>query len=110
VDGSPYDFRAPRAIGDLVLDTAYGDLAPDDDGRVRVRLDRPDGGGTVLWAGPATRWLQVFTGDTLAPDRRRRSVAVEPMSCPPGALASGEDLVVLAPGEEHALEWGLQAW
>ena len=110
VDGSPYDFRAPRAIGDLVLDTAYTDLAPGDDGRVRVRLERPDGGGTELWAGPATRWLQVFTGDTLAPDRRRRSVAVEPMSCPPGALASGEDLVVLAPGEEHGLEWGLHAW
>jgi aldose 1-epimerase len=54
--------------------------------------------------------LQVFTGDTLAADRRRRSVAVEPMSCPPGALASGEDLVVLAPGEEHGLDWGLHAW
>ena len=32
------------------------------------------------------------------PDRRRLSAAVEPMSCPPGALASGDDLVVLDPG------------
>lgn len=110
VDGSAEDFRSPRAVGDLLLDTAYGDLLPGDDGRVRVRLENPDGGGTELWAGPATRWLQIFTGDTLAPDRRRRSLAVEPMSCPPGALASGEDLVLLAPGAEHALDWGVHAW
>jgi aldose 1-epimerase len=110
VDGSGYDFRSPRAVGDLVLDTAYGDLVPGGDGRVRVRLEDPDGGGTELWAGPATRWLQVFTGDTLAADRRRHSLAVEAMSCPPGALASGEDLVLLAPGDEHDLDWGVQAW
>ena len=110
VDGSRYDFRVPREVGDLVLDTAYGDLLPDDDGRVRVRLENPDGGGTELWTGTSTRWLQVFTGDTLAPERRRRSLAVEPMSCPPGALASGDDLVILAPGEEHTLDWGLRRW
>ncbi len=110
VEGSDYDFRVARRIGDLVLDTAYTDLVADDDGRVRVRLDAPDAGGVELWAGPATRWLQVFTGDTLAADRRRRSAAVEPMSCAPGALASGVDLVVLAPGEEHTLEWGVHSW
>jgi aldose 1-epimerase len=110
VDGSPYDFREGRQVGDLRLDTAYTDLMPDDDGRVRVRLENPAGGGVGLWAGPTTRWLQVFTGDTLAADRRRRSFAVEPMSCPPGALASGEDLVVLAINEEHVLEWGIHSW
>ena len=67
VDGSPYDFRVARPIGDLQLDTAYTDLDPGDDGRVRVRLERPDGGGVELWTGPATRWVQVFTGDTLRP-------------------------------------------
>jgi aldose 1-epimerase len=110
VTGSAYDFREPRRVGDLVLDTAYTDLVRDDDGRVRVRLERPGGGGVGLWAGPTTRWLQVFTGETLAPERRRRSLAVEPMSCPPGALASGEDVVVLGAGDEHVLEWGIHSW
>ena len=110
VDGSAYDFRVARPIGDLHIDTAYTDLIPGDDGRVRVRLERPDGGGVEVWSGPATRWLQVFTGDTLAPDKRRLGAAVEPMSCPPGALVSGDDLVVLAPGEEHVLEWGVHSW
>ena len=110
VDGSTYDFRGARRIGDLVLDTAYTDLGPGPDGRVQVRVDLPDGTGAELWGGPTVRWLQVFSGDTLGPDRRRRGLAVEPMSCPAGALASGRDLAVLEPGEEHVLEWGLRAW
>jgi galactose mutarotase-like enzyme len=75
-----------------------------------VRVALPGGTGVDLWAGETVSWLQAFTGDTLAPERRRRGLAVEPMSCPPGALASGRDLTVLEPGEEHVLTWGLQAW
>jgi aldose 1-epimerase len=36
------------------------------------------------------RYLQLFTGDPL-PDVSRRSIAVEPMTCPPNAFRSGED-------------------
>lgn len=110
VDGTPFDFRSPRRVGDLVLDTAYTDLLPDPDGRARVRLDGADGSGAELWCDAATHWLQVFSGDTLAPHRRRTALAVEAMSCPPGAYESGEDLVRLAPGEEHRLTWGMSAW
>jgi aldose 1-epimerase len=110
VSGTAYDFRTPRRIGDQVLDTAFTGLLPDADGWVRVRLDDPDGTGVELRAGPTTRWLQAFTGDTLAAPRRRTAVAVEPMSCPPGAFASGDDLVSLAPGDEHLLAWGLRSW
>lgn len=108
VDGTAYDFRSARRIGDLVLDTAFADLIPGRDGRTRVRLDRPDGSHTELWADESTRWLQVFSGDTLAEVRRRQGLAVEPMSCPPGAFVSGIDLVVLDPSAEHTLRWGLQ--
>jgi galactose mutarotase-like enzyme len=110
VDGTPYDFRTARPIGDLVLDTAYTDLAADDDGWVRVRLDAADGSGTELRGDRATRWLQVFSGDTLPEGRRRTALAVEPMSGPPGAFVSGDDLVTLPPGGTHALTWGLRAW
>jgi aldose 1-epimerase len=110
VAGTDYPFRAPRRLAHLALDTAFPDPDPAGDGWVRVRLDDPDGSGVELRSGPTTRWLQAFTGDTLAADRRRRSTAVEPMSCPPGALSSGDDLVVLDPGEEHSLEWGVHSW
>ncbi len=110
VAGTEYDFRSPRRIGEQVLDTAFTDLLADEDGWVRVRLDDADGSGVELRAGSTTRWLQAFTGDTLAAPRRRTAVAVEPMSCPPGAFASGDDLVTLDPGDEHLLAWGLRAW
>ena len=41
----------------------------------------------------------LFTGDTLAAPERRRGLAVEPMTCPPNALQSGEGVVRLAPGD-----------
>ena len=110
VAGTPYDFRAGATVGDRVLDTAYVDLVAGEDGWVRVRVEDPDGSGVELRGGPTTRWLQAFTGDTLAAGRRRTALAVEPMSCPPGSFRSGEDLVVLAPGAEHQLSWGLRAW
>lgn len=111
VEGTPWDFRAGRQIGDTVLDTPFAELHRDGEGRVVVRLVRADEThGVALWCGAGTDYLQVFSGDTLAPARRRRGLAVEPMSCPPDAFNSGEGLVRLEPGQEHTLEWGLHAW
>jgi galactose mutarotase-like enzyme len=111
VQGSPYDFRSGRRIGETVLDTPYAGLVADGDGRVVVRLAHPDDGtGVSVWGGEGTRCLQVFSGDTLTPARRRQGLAVEPMSCPPDAFRSGTDLVTLKPGAAHALEWGLHVW
>ncbi|MET9853895.1 gluconokinase, GntK/IdnK-type [Streptomyces sp. NPDC006450] len=112
VDGTPYDFRTARPIGDLRLDTAFTGLDRDPDGRAIVRLAHPSGQrGVDLWLGEGTHWVQVYTGDTLAePERRRRGVAVEAMSCPPDAFRSGTDLIVLQPGATHVLRWGLSPW
>jgi aldose 1-epimerase len=64
-----------------------------------------------VWLGEGVSYVQVFTGDTLADeDRRRRGVAVEPMSCPPDALRSGTSVVALAGGESHTHRWGITPW
>ncbi|MCX5232535.1 gluconokinase, GntK/IdnK-type [Streptomyces sp. NPDC006553] len=112
VDGTPYDFRTARPVGDLRLDTAFTGLDRDPDGRAVVRLAHPSGRrGVDLWLGDGTRWVQVYTGDTLTePERRRRGVAVEAMSCPPDAFRSGTDLTVLQPGATHVFRWGLSPW
>ena len=62
----------------------------------------------ALWAGDGYRWLQVFTGDTLDARHRRRALAIEPMTCPPNAFASGTDLIILAPGASVTHSWGIQ--
>ena len=106
VAGSELDLRRPRRIGDRRLDSAFTGLERDADGIASVTFSRP---GRVLrmWLDAAHEYLMVFTGDTLAPERRRRGLGVEPMTCAPDAFRSGAGLRVLRPGETVAAEWGI---
>jgi aldose 1-epimerase len=109
VEGGEYDFTAPRRIGAAVLDTTFGDLDADADGSSRVVAAAPDGSAAItIWADQRFSWWQVFTGDTLAGERHRRSIAVEPMTCPPDAFRSGRDVIVLEPGQPWSAEWGIR--
>ena len=106
VEGTDYDFRHPRTIGATVLDHAFTELERDQDGRARVEL-RDDGGNALaLWLDETHPYVMVFTGDPL-PDVNRRSIAVEPMTCPPNAFRSGEGLVRLEPGQSLTSSWGI---
>lgn len=107
VGGTDYDFRRPRAIGATVLDHAFTDLERGEDGRARVELWDPDEGNEVtLWVDETHSYLMVFSGDPL-PDVNRRSLAVEPMTCPPNAFRTGEDVVRLEPGHSFTSSWGI---
>ncbi len=106
VEGTPYDFRTPRRLGPLEVDYAFEDLRRDDDGRAWARLTGPDGRTGALWVDDAYELLEVFTGDTLAPGRRRTGLGVEPMTCPPNAFATGDRVVVLEPGGSTSATWG----
>lgn len=110
VDNSEYDFRSPRPIGEIKLDTGYCALARDDDGLARVQLLAPDGARAVtLWLDGHYDYLMLFTGDTVPqPDRRRRGLAVEPMTCAPNAYRSGDGLLTLQPGETVTTVWGIE--
>ncbi len=107
VHGTEHDFLQPRPIGATRLDHAFTDLERDADDVARVELRRPDGHlGLALWVDQSYRWLMLFTGDPL-PDVDRRSLAVEPMTCPPNGFRSTEDLIVLEPGSSFVGAWGL---
>jgi aldose 1-epimerase len=108
VEGTRYDFRRPRPIGATVLDNGFTDLEWDEDGRARVELhDRERGDGLTLWVDETYPYLMLFTGDPL-PDVDRRSLAVEPMTCPPNAFRSGEALIHLEPGDAFTSTWGIE--
>ena len=106
VEGTEYDFRRPRPIGSTKLDHAFTDLKRDQDGRARVELAGRPGMGLTLWVDEAYRYLMVFSGDPL-PDVDRRSLAVEPMTCPPNAFRTGEALARLEPGSSFTSAWGI---
>ncbi|MFP5317898.1 MAG: aldose 1-epimerase family protein [Acidimicrobiia bacterium] len=106
--GTPFAFDGSRPAGDRQVDNAFTDLARGPDGRVEAAVTTPDGRRVVVWGDASVRWWQVFTGDDL-PDRyRRRTLAVEPMTCAPDALNSGDGLAVLAPGARHTMTWGVR--
>jgi aldose 1-epimerase len=107
VDGTAYDFREPRAIGTTKLDNAFTDLERDEDGLARVELRDPARGRALtLWVDESYGCLMLFTGDPL-PDVDRRSLAVDPMTCPPNAFRTGEALIRLEPGDSTTGAWGI---
>jgi aldose 1-epimerase len=108
VAGGDFDFSASRRVADLKIDHPFTDVARDGDELAWVRLARPDGATVELWADRTYPVIQLYTGDTLAPPRRRHALAAEPMTCPPNALQTGEGVVRLEPGESHVSRWGVR--
>ncbi len=106
VAGTPFDFRVACRIGDKQLDHALTGLTRDEAGLAWAQL-ASDQLKLGLWAGPGYDWLQVFTGDALAPGLRRRALAIEPMTCPANAFVSGDGLLALAPGDSVTHAWGI---
>jgi galactose mutarotase-like enzyme len=110
VEGTIYDFRATAPLVDRDIDNAYTGLDVDADGLSWVTLWGPGGAdATSMWweAAPGS-WFQMCTGDGFFPEWRRRGVAMEPMTCPPNAFQSGEDVIRIAPGAESVIRWGIK--
>lgn len=108
VTGTPYDFRTPRAIGAVQMDTGFTDLIFDEDGFARVRLTAPAGSPQVtVFMDAHHQFLQVFTGDALPAAEQRRAIAIEPYTCAANAFNNGLGLRVLQPGETFTTLWGI---
>lgn len=113
VRGTEFDFGDGRALDGVRLDDCFTGLGPLGGEGVpagaawAVELASSSGPATVLWAGDGWRYVMCFTGDTLAPPDRRRAVALEPMTCPPNALRTGEALIVLEPAQSWSGRFGI---
>lgn len=92
--------RSPIRMRDMWLDDAGFDPVAD---QPRIaRLVNASGAGVELAATANLPWTQIFT----SPERH---VAVEPMTAPPNALATGEGLTVLDPGARLTVGWSVRA-
>ena len=108
VAGTNFDFRQGKVLDEQKLDFAFTDLARDSDGRAWVRLICPDEHRVDLWVDEHYPILEIYTGDTLEPSRRRRGLGTEPMTCPPNAFRSGDGVSTLEPGQSLTTTWGVQ--
>jgi aldose 1-epimerase len=108
VEGTPYDFGEPKRLGGLQLDLPFTDLSRDADGMAWVHLGATDGTSAELWVDEHYPIIELFSGDTLAPHRRRRGMGTEPMSCPPNAFQTGDGVIRLDPGQSVTTTWGAQ--
>lgn len=108
VDGTEYDLRAGRRVGELNLDDAFGAVVPVG-GVSRHRLTAPDGRFVELWQDESFGFVQVFTtrefplanGPGLA-------IAIEPMTAPPNAFNTGQGVRWLEPDEDWSVTWGVR--
>lgn len=106
VQDTRFDFRTGRPLGEAEVDHAFTRLTPGRDGLVHAVLRAADGAGAVLeWRADDLPWVQIHTADRPEPELHRAALAIEPMTCPPNAFQSGEDVVRLAPGGSHSARW-----
>ena len=108
VEGTDLDFREGKEIGDTRMDTCFADVTPDPDGTASIHLTHPNGGPRItISMDPSHNFIQVYTGDTLAEEDRRRGIAIEPMTCAPNAFNTGAGLRVIAPGDSFTSAWNV---
>jgi aldose 1-epimerase len=98
------DFRQPARIGSRFIDHAFK-LDPTFASSVSITAD--SGEGVVMSFNDAATWVQVHTADRNGAIDGRKSLAIEPMTCPPDAFNSGRDLILIKPGQSHVLSWRL---
>lgn len=100
------DFRQPRKLAGRVIDACFTDLVPGRDQRAETVLRHPESRDELrVWQLSGS--MHVFTGDTLARDRRR-SIALEPVEAVTDAFNREEcaSALRLEPGDTRTFRFG----
>lgn len=106
--GSVFDLHGGGLLRDLVLNDAFGELVTKDGVAVHS-VAAPDGRSVELWQDANFEYVQVYTCRTFpSAGAIRFAVAIEPMTAPPNALATGQGLRWLEPDETWELRWGIR--
>lgn len=101
-------FLTAAMLENHVLDQCFTDLRASANGRYETRLDdRQSGSSLTVWQERGL--MHVFTGDTLARDRRK-SIALEPVEVPTNAFNLPEltEAITLQPGQTRSFKFGFR--
>lgn len=89
-------------------DACFTELARDAGGRASTQLSRPAANlNIIVWQDQSFTHLQVFTLQT-GRSERPNLVAIEPQTAAANALATGDGLIWLEPGETFTGSWGIE--
>lgn len=107
VEKTAWDFQQPSVIGDTVFNTCYLNPTRDSDGLVHIRLgDVQTGRAITVSLDKSCSFVVLYSGDPLPEPHRRRSLAIEPMTCGTDAFNHPEwGLTSLKPGESLRGAW-----
>jgi len=99
------DFKRLKQINNYQFDSCFS--LSTNNGKAFTRVEDPQNNiRFTIWQETGRQkynYLQVYT----PPDRK--SIAFEPMTCPPDVFNNEIDLIILAPGEEISLSWGVSS-
>jgi aldose 1-epimerase len=102
------DFRLPRKLSGLVIDACFTDLRPNAGHRAETVLGHTQGPDELrVWQSAGS--MHVFTGDTLARDRRH-SIALEPVEVITNAFNRSDfaRALRLNPGQSRTFHFGVR--
>ena len=99
VEGTKYDFREPRLLVDQPFDDAWTDVHHDADGRVFATFERPDGLTVHVGGDETITSFQMCTGTGFPAFKHPAGTAIEPQTAYANAFNTGNQLIVVKPGE-----------
>jgi len=112
VAGTPFDLRTPRLLGDIDVNTAYGDSEAFIGRSDAAWLESSDGSRLALWVDEEFSWIQVYTPRDFprseADGGTGLAVAIEPMSAAPDALNSQRGISTIPAGGSWEASWGVR--
>jgi aldose 1-epimerase len=104
VDGTKYDLRNDTKLTEQPFDDAWTDVHHDVDGTVTAVFNRPDGLQIRVGGDDTITSFQMCTGTGFPTYKHPSGVAIEPQTAYANAFNTGNQLIVIEPGEETTTE------
>lgn len=99
VDGTKYDLRKPTLLTNQPFDDAWTDVEHDANGMTTATFTRPDGLTITVGGDNTITSFQVCTGTGFPAEKHPAGTAVEPQTAYANAFNTGNELIVIKPGE-----------